>query len=279
MRKWIIGAVVLVILMVGAYAALKPDRGGTAAARQQAKEAEVLPPVKADPKIMADGKVVPVRSAAVSFTTSGVVAKVLVKEGEWVEAGQVLARLESTRQTVMVAQAEAQLERATARLQELQAGARAEELAAAQAALDRAKAHLSRVKVAGPPVDIAIAEADVKSAQAQYDLLKAGARPETIAAAKAELAAAKAALEQARLELAETELTAPFAGEVAALRLNPGEYVSAGSPVLRIVDTSAWQIQTDDLNELNVVRISVGDAAIVTFDALPGLEIDRKSVV
>lgn len=278
-QKWITRIMVVAVVAGAAYFALRPagDRAGITGVREQG-EAEVLPPVKADDTIRADGKVVPVRSATLSFATAGAVAEVLVKEGDKVRAGQVLVRLNSARQVAAVTQAEAQLSRATARLDELRSGARSQEIAAAQAALEGATARLARAKASGPPLEIAIAEAEARAAQAQLDLVRAGVRSETIAAAKAELTAAAATLEQARVTLAETELRAPFAGTVASLRSSPGEYMAVGNPVLRLVDESAWLVQTEDLTELGVVKVREGDSATVTLDAIPDLRLPGKVV-
>ena len=86
----------------------------------------------------------PARVAGLSLPTGGIVAEVLVAEGEQVAAGQMLVRLDSARQAAAVTQAEAQLQRAQAALAELKAGLRDEERRSAQAALDAAQARLDR---------------------------------------------------------------------------------------------------------------------------------------
>jgi HlyD family secretion protein len=163
-------------------------------------------------------------------------------------------------------------------LAELQAGPRPQEVAAATAAVDKAKSHLAGVKVTGPPLEITAAEAEVRANQAQLDLVKAGARVETISAAKAEVAAAQATLDQAKVTLANTELRAPFSGTVVGLKMDKGEFVSPGTPVVRVADTSVWQVETEDLTEINVVKVREGAKASVTFDALPDLNIIGKVV-
>ena len=57
-----------------------------------------------------------------------------------------------------------------------------------------------------------------------------------------------------------------------------GEQVAAGAVVVRLADLSAWQIETDDLTELNVVRVKEGARATLTFDALPGVHLTGKVV-
>ncbi len=135
-----------------------------------------------------------------------------------------------------------------------------------------AKARLAVLEGQPRPADVAMARAEVSRSQAQLDLVRSGARRETIDAAEAEVSAAQASLVQARAALAETELRAPFAGVVAALDAKVGEQLAAGSPVVRLADFSAWEIETTDLTEVQVVKLTVGDSTTVTVDALPGVE-------
>lgn len=280
-KKLMASIAVFLVLAVGAYIGLRPGKtpaktGATSASVSGKDGGEVLPPVKADNTVVADGKVVPVHSATLSFVGSGVISSVLVKDGDNVKSGQLLAKLDSARQAAAVAQAEAQMLRAQARLEELQAGARPQEVASATASLEGAKARLARAKAGSPPLEISIAEAEVRAAQAQLDLVKAGQRPESIAAAKADVAAAKATLDQAKVALAETELRAPFAGTIAGTKVAKGEFVGTGTPIMRIMDTSAWEIDTEDLTEISVVKIAVGDPVSIEFDAIPNLKLPGK---
>jgi HlyD family secretion protein len=100
--------------------------------------------------------------------------------------------------------------------------------------------------------------------------------PADIAAAEAEVAAARATLTQAKAALAETELKAPFAGTVAALDARVGEQVGLGTPLVQLADLSAWQIETDDLTEINVVRVAEGAPVAISFDALPDIRMAGK---
>jgi HlyD family secretion protein len=388
MKKWILIVLALVVAAGVAYVIF--GRGASATASEAAQQATAQPPVKASNEVVADAVVVPVQSAKLSLTTGGLVAEVLSAEGETVEAGQVILRLESARQAAAVAQAEAQVRRAESWLEEVKAGARPQEIEAARAAVEAAQAQLARVQQGPRPeeivaaeaalagaqatlqklregprerelvaaradlanaeaqlrqaqaaydrvkgsadiqmrpeallleqatntydaararldalqegpgaadlaaaraqvqqaqaqiealkaparsADIAAAQAEIRRAQAQLELLEAGARPENVAAAEADVATAKAALEQARVALAETELRAPFGGTIASLDVKVGEQVAAGSPIVLLADLSRWQVETDDLTEVNVVRVHEGDLASVSFDAIPGLEL------
>jgi HlyD family secretion protein len=147
------------------------------------------------------------------------------------------------------------------------------EVAAAQAQVVGAQANLAALRQGPTEAELAAAEAEIERAQAELELLQAGTRPEMIAAAEADVAAAEAALSQAWAALAETELRAPFAGSVAVLEAKVGEHVSPGVPVTQLADFSGWQIETEDLTELDVVRIKPGMPVTITVDAMPELEL------
>lgn len=194
MRKWIIAIVVVILLGGGAFAVMSGGLMGGAAKATPTP----APVVKAKDTVVADAKVVPVRSAALSAVTGGVVAKILVAEGEQVAAGQPVIQLENSRQQAAVAQAEAGLKRAQANLEQVKAGARPQEIAAAQAAVDAAEAQVARIRQ-GPRADeIAAAEAALAAAQAALKKTLDGPDQATITAARGDLANAEANLKQAQ---------------------------------------------------------------------------------
>ena len=105
MKKWLFGLGVLAVITVVVLVAT--GNMGTRAAGNEPEP--TLAPVKADTSVLADGAVVPARVAVLSFPTGGIVAEVLVAEGDTVTAGQPLVRLDAARQRASVAQAEAVL--------------------------------------------------------------------------------------------------------------------------------------------------------------------------
>ena len=104
MRKILIVAVAVLLVGAGAYAAFL--RGGAATPAQVAPTAPVV--AEAD-ELVAEAKAVPVHNVALSLPTSGIIAEVLVAEGDQVQAGQTLLRLDQNRAAATVAQAEAQV--------------------------------------------------------------------------------------------------------------------------------------------------------------------------
>jgi multidrug resistance efflux pump len=119
------------------------------------------------------GNFVSAQQAAISFQTPGRIKEYLVEEGDRVEAGAILARLDSTILEFQVAQAEAALALAKARLQQTQAPVSAEQAAAAQAALRAAQSNYARVSSGPLPDELAAAKANVDRAKAALDQAQA----------------------------------------------------------------------------------------------------------
>ena len=241
--------------------------------------------------IISEGKVVPIRSASLSMPTTGIVAQVPVKEGDHVDAGALLVRLAAGQQQAAVAQAQAALKRAQAARQKLDEpvdqnliiAARAD-LANADAALKQARAVYDRAggasnpQVGMLPTTLALEQAtnDYNAAKSRLDNLLKPPSAADIASADAGIAAAQADLQRAQAVLADTELHAPFAGTVATIDAKVGEAVTTGAPIVQLADFSAWQVETTDLTEINIVNVHVGDAAALSFDAIPNLDLTGK---
>ena len=169
--------------------------------------------------------------------------------------------------------AEQQLASSQAGFDKLRAGADADVLAAARAHVASSRANLDKLGGEQRSGALGAAQARLEEAQANLDMLRAGASERDLAVASAEVRRAQAALKLAQVALDETELRAPFSGVVAMLGLKTGEYVAPGTPAVHLADLVAWQIETTDLTELNVVRVRAGSPVTMTFDALPDLEL------
>jgi len=173
-------------------------------------------------------------------------------------------------QSLQLEQATIEHDRAMANYQDLLDGAPSAEIAVYQAQVAQAQAALDELLAGAHPADVAAAQADLQAAQAALALVQAGARAEEIAAAAAEVAAAQAAVAQAQAALNQTTLRAPFAGAVSTVGVKVGEYATPGVAVVRLGDTRGWVVETDDLSELDAVKLAIGDEIAVTLDALPG---------
>src|SRR5690606_4049948 len=105
--------------------------------------------------IVADGTIYPDKSSDLRFEISGTVAEVLVQEGQKVEAGEPLARLDPKDLEIQVEQVKASLNEARAACGQGGGGATREEIAAGQARRDQAQAQCSQVHGAVSSSDIA----------------------------------------------------------------------------------------------------------------------------
>jgi HlyD family secretion protein len=132
--------------------------------------------VKAEPftlRITASGTVVPFQSVNISPKNAGILEKLLVEQGDRVEAGQLLARMDQRDVKGQLLQAQAAVEQARAKLARSQNGSRTEEIDQAKARVNQAKAQLDTLRNGSRVQDIAQARAQVTAAQARLDLAKA----------------------------------------------------------------------------------------------------------
>jgi len=178
MRRILIVLIVVVILAAGgawiyqSYFAQQQDP-------QQEREEVTVERGTLTSMVNATGTILPEKQTALSFKTPGRVARVLAEEGQTVNAGDELARLETTDLEFAVAQAGLSVEQA-------------------ELALASAQAQLLWVQRATPTYDIAAAEAALESAQASYRKLLAGPTKDEIRVARANLDQAKVSLDQAQ---------------------------------------------------------------------------------
>jgi multidrug resistance efflux pump len=318
--------------------------------------------------LQVEGRLVPKRFVNLAMRSSGSIEEVFVKEGDWVESGQILLRQSGGDQLLAeiaaaemelllaqqgldalyknadlaraqagreLAQAEKEFEKAEYKVSRLkrptpqlnidQAYAN---MLLAENALNKGRDDLSRIekKFANPnhflwmffnkrqvrllltsmernitsmqeryedsiekyedriapvdEVDLALAEADLAFAQARltdaerkYASLIDGPDPDEVAAAQARITAAEVNLRASQNALEELELLAPFAGTVVEMTTKPGEWVEVGQPVVVLAEVSEWVVETEDLTELQVPQIRLGQGATVIPEALPELRL------
>ena len=166
--------------------------------------AELTVPVEAKNltvRITASGTVVPIQSVNISPKTAGLLKELRVEQGDKVEAGQIIARMDDSQLQAQLAQARASVAQAQAQLAKLRAGSRKEEIAQARARLNQAQAQLAEAQAGSRPEDIAQAQARLAQAQAQLRSVQT-ANPQEIAAAQAQVKAA-----QARVDLTSSRVT------------------------------------------------------------------------
>lgn len=155
-------------------------------------------------------------------------------------------------------------------------------LSNARLAKDRALYNLNKAlempnpeKITRADARLALARAALEDAQTTYDKVKEGPDASQLAVLESAVKNAKAQLDAAKSSLADLELRAPFDGTIISNDLKPGQGVSPAVTVM-LGDISAWQVETTDLVELDVVDIKPGDPVSVTFDAIPSLAMTGK---
>ncbi len=142
---------------------------------------------------------------------------------------------------------------------------------AARTALDEAtKGSSKQIQAAQANVAASIAQRDI--AQARLEQLKAGATQAQIDAAQANVAQAEAGLQAAQAALNEATLLAPFDGTIAEIPVEAGQVIGPGVSIVSMADLGAWEIDTDDLSEVDVVNVQQGQTVSITVDALPGVK-------
>jgi HlyD family secretion protein len=229
----------------------------------------------------------------------GRVLELKVDEGDRVEVGTLLARLDTSDTEITVRRVEAERAQAQAQFQLLQAGARPEDIRQARAQAESAQADVaaaeSELRAANDDVarfeallaskagsrkqrDDAVTRRDVAAARVEaarervhaanegVARLKAGARREELAAAQARIDAIDAQLASLRKNLADANLVAPVGGIVTSRLVDAGEIVSPRSPVVVVTDLDrAWANVYVD--EPVVPRLKLGQSITLVTDA------------
>jgi RND family efflux transporter MFP subunit len=256
-RRWRKPAIGLLVVLLGA--------GGWAALHSRSAPAKAeAGPGKGEPKIEVyelagsdvatvqarelarrlplSGSLAPQAQATVKSKVSGIVLDTAVQEGMTVTAGQVIARIDAADQRARVAQQ--------------------------QAALNEANARLSLAKK-----NNANSEALLKQhyiSQNAYDTTK-----NSVELAQAAVDAAKAQLELARIALADTAIRAPLSGVVSKRYAQAGDKVAPDSPVFAIVDLREMTLEAS-VPASDIPRVKVGQEVRFKVDGFDGRDFSGK---
>ena len=249
---------------------------GSVTTQQIATEVEVM------------GSVEPQLATTLSAEIAGSVQRIALREGDVVQQGTtVVAQLKSTELTLAMNEAEAELARARAELTRLKRGLRPEEIDEKRAEVaekkawvekyakdvERTKSLVTRDMVSKSEFDQA--EANYLAARAQYEralrslrVAELGFRQEEIAAAEAEVQRLQAKVQRLREDVQKTVIRAPVSGFITNRYAEVGQWLERGGKVVDIVDLSAVLVRVP-VHERDIPLVQVGDAAVITLDALP----------
>jgi HlyD family secretion protein len=146
--------------------------------------------------------------------------------------------------------------------------------------VEQAEANYKYLQGAPLEVDVQISEGELVVAKANYenalkdwDLVKNGPNPDDLKLAEERLANAQAQFDAAQAGLDDLELKAPFSGTIVSSNLKVGQLSSVGTSSVVLADLSEFQIESNDLTELNITKVSEGQSVSITIDGIPGLKI------
>jgi HlyD family secretion protein len=234
----------------------------------------------------------------------GRILTLTVKEGDRVEAGQVVMTLDSRDVELAIDRAKAERAAADAQLRLVQAGSRVEDIRQAQAQIETARAELSaaQAELGAAQEDlarfetllatnsgsrkqrddaatrrdvardrVASAGSRVTSAEETHAKLRSGARPEEVEAARARVAAATAQIATLEKGITDATVKSPVAGIVTNKLVEAGEMIAPRAPALVVVDLDrAWADVF--VPEPSIPQIKLGQAAtVLPDDGGPGL--------
>ncbi|KRB50648.1 hemolysin secretion protein D [Phenylobacterium sp. Root700] len=228
----------------------------------------------------------------ISPKLDGYVTQVLVKDFMPVAAGQPLVTIDDRNYRQKVDQALASLASEKANLANWDQQRRRGEAnislvgsqgASARAALAKAQAdynrarplvdkgwlaptELDRLRLAVQQAQAAVGQADAQARVAREDLASVGV---SRAALEAAVARAQAAVQLAQIDLQNTAIVAPVAGQVGEVGVKVGQYVAPGTQLMGLVPQTVWI--TANFKETQVADVAVGEPVRIRVDALPGV--------
>jgi multidrug efflux pump subunit AcrA (membrane-fusion protein) len=264
--------------VISAKRAEDPKRQGAG----QAPLVEVAPVTQGlvEERILRTGDIAPHAQVTIYSKVQGWVEKINVREGDRVKAGDVLATLDAREAEASVAQAQASLEAAAARLKQVKATAEEairSQMQQARANLELAEADLKRTRDLFEKNFIARQQLD--EARTKYNVAKAGddlaqnhVRQRTwendIALAEAQVRQARATIDLNRAQLANLVILSPMNGGITRRHVDPGTMVKDTSPILTLMDLGEVKMVVNVI-EREFIRLQRGQTVQVTVMAFP----------
>jgi multidrug efflux pump subunit AcrA (membrane-fusion protein) len=245
-------------------------------------------------QLLTTGDVLAMNTVLLKATVEGPISFCPWREGDRVEKDQKLIEIDRPLYRHELASAEAVLAVAQAKLDDLKAGARPEEIAQARESVrhfadctEFAKADLNRIRTlvesgAVPAetaekarVDFIKCQTQLKATQEQLDMLEAGPTLTEIAVAQATVNEAEARRNLAQAKLDECLIRAPFTGVVTEVFVRPGDLAVPRQSLLKIMEPDSLVVRTG-LPENCAAALRTGSPAEVQLDAYPGETFSAK---
>lgn len=232
------------------------------------------------------GTVRAVRRSEIGSEIAGIVKTMFCRQGDLVESGAALCKLDDSSLVLRLAEARANLDSLNARHEELLAGTREQELKQLKALFDESVANYDRWKFEMGRIDglyqgsvsndkeyqdtlasYRSSELRMIAAQAAYDLAVEGPRKEVIAQAAYEVAEQQAVVDRLQSDIDKTSIRAPFAGYVVERYTEVGQWIPAGGRVVDLADLATVLVRVD-VPESALPYLAIGDTTRVKVDAL-----------
>ena len=212
--------------------------------------------------VTANGKIQPETEVKISSDVSGEIVELNVKEGDFVQKGTLLFKIKPEIYVSARDRAAATLNSTKARLSQVEA-----QLIQAELAYNRSKKLFE---------ENTISQADFEQAESQYKIALAEKQ-----SAEYSVKSSEASLKESNENLIKTTVYSPMTGTISSLLVELGERVvganmMTGTEVLRVADLNRMEVMVD-VNENDIIRVKLGDTAIVEVDAY--LDRDFKGVV
>ncbi|MGH8215700.1 MAG: efflux RND transporter periplasmic adaptor subunit [Rhodanobacteraceae bacterium] len=251
---WIVAIVVVVLIAAGVAVFALRSRAVTV----QTATAVALSSAGSDAAVLqATGYVVARRQATVSAQIIGTLTKVMVEEGERVQKGQVLARIDDTQYIAQLDGAKAQY-------------------AVAQAQITQARATLKQARDNARRTNAVVAKGYVSKQDAEQANTQVDTSRAAVNAAVKQAVAAGANVNLAQVNVGYTVIRAPFAGVVTVKDAEVGQIVSpytvGGGGIATIVDMNSLEVDVD-VNETYISRVKSGMPVQAVLDAYPDWKI------
>ena len=256
---WIISIAVLLIILL-----IVGKKAGWFGKSGNFKQVEIteIKPLDITETVAATGKIQPEVEVSLSSEVSGEIIELPVKEGQQVEKGDLLVKINPDLIQSALSQSQAGLQNVRAQLSQ------------AEASLKNAEATYNRNKTLFEKGVISKSEWD--RSVADYEVAKANKQ-----AAYYSVQSAAASVKQSRDNLSRTSIYAPMSGTISKLSAELGERVvgtaqMAGTEIMRVANLSNMEVEVD-VNENDIVKVAVGDSTNVEVDAY--LKREFKGVV
>lgn len=279
-RKYIIGGLVVIIAIAVVLAIQKSKNKSS-----QPKEVniEVVQNRDVTESVTASGKIYAEEEVKISSDVSGEIVQLFVKEGQYVEKGTLLAKIQPESYQAMVDQSDAQYNNALANQKNMQANysnalAKQKQVEAqllnAELAYNRAKELHNKKSIS--TAEFEQAEMTFRTAKAEVEAMKESikAAQYSIEGAQASVKGALAAIKDAKSNLVKTSIIAPMSGIVSLLNVEQGEKVvgtlqMTGTEMMRISNFANMEVRVD-VSENEIIKVGIGDTADVEVDAYSG---------